>query len=287
MKRVTIIIPTRNRYPVLLETLNKLRGFNDSAMEVLVYDDCSDEDNITRLRDSFPAETFIFNRSEIQVGPCELRNRMIQSASAELIVGLDDDSCFVAREDYECAISLMPDYPDAGIIGFMVLEKNKVLFPEFKVRGNLRTSIFCAGGFIAKKQVLLEAGVFDSLFFRAGEERDLAIRLMAKGRHIYATSEVRVFHQKANSARDPELIEGYAFRNGLFFYLKYFSGIYLLYYLFRHFFMHTFYCLGRGWLRALRFGIGSFIQEYKVIARIRMPVKRETLKEYINLRRGM
>ena len=284
-KACTIIIPTWNRFSVLVKTLEKLKGFRDPHLQVIVYDDCSERDFTADLISQFSETGFIFKRSDRHVGPCELRNRMIREASSEFIIGLDDDSCFVSKQDCERAIDVIQTVPQAAIVGFKVLVKNGIQFPKFRNDDLCLVGTFLAGAFIARKNFLLKVGGFDPSFIRGGGERDLAIRLLDAGWDIYVCSNVEVFHERSSVARDRQANHGYAFRNGLLFYLKYFSGVRCPLYILRHFLLHTAFCLVKGWFGAYWFGVRGFVCEFSRTLRTRKIVKRETMIKYLTLRR--
>ena len=285
MKKVTVIIPTRNRKNVLYNTLLKLQGLNDPMMEILVYDDASEEDFTKELKKPFPQIKFM--RSEMRVGPCELRNRMIKEASGKYIIGLDDDSYFVDKESYEKATKLIEEsLSNVGLIGFKILVKDAVQFPTAKKEGQYLSCEFLASGFIAKKSMLLQVGGFDSFIMRAGEERDLAIRILDAGWDILQVNDIEIFHEYSPLAREHQFIHSYAFRNELFFYLKYFPGLRCPLFIFKCFLSHTFFCFKKLWFRAYSRGFCGFLRYFFHELKRRKPVKKETVRKYLRLLKG-
>lgn len=281
MKKVTIIIPTRNRKEVLFKTLQKLQSLIDSESEIIVYDDNSDEDYSQEIKERFPEVNF--QRSNIQMGPCELRNRMIKEANGEFIIGFDDDSYFIDRSDYKRALQIINSSPKVSLVGFRIITKDGVQFPPFWKEVTYNSSDFISCGFIARKDSLLEVDGFDPLVLRQGEEKDLAIRILDEGQVVLQCNDIEAFHELSDYERDHQFIHGYAFRNELFFYLKYFPAILCPFFILKCIISHTIYCFRRLWFKAYFFGLSRFIVDFPRVFRKRRPVKFSTINKYILL----
>ena len=281
MKKLTIIIPTRNRKEVLFKTLKNLQKLNEPKPEIMVYDDNSEEDYSLELEKAFPEVNF--RRSSVRLGPCELRNRMIKEAAGGFIIGLDDDSYFLDIMDYIEALKIIENSPKIGLIGFKIITKDGVQFPSGLKEGSYGSACFMTCGFIARKETILKAGGFDPLLLRAGEERDLAIRILDEDLDLLQDNEIEVFHELSDYERVHQFIHGYAFRNELFFYLKYFPTILCPLFIFKCIIGHTIFCFSRLWFKAYFFGISRFILDFEIFAKKRRPVKFSTAKKYLLL----
>lgn len=280
-KKVSVIIPTRNRKPVLFKTLRKLQELNDSGMEVLVYDDASDEDYRQELKGIFPDVNFY--KSDQRVGPCELRNRLVKKARSEFIIGLDDDSYFVNKKAYEKSLKVIKEFPEVGLAAFKVVTEDGVHFPRNRKKERYFSYEFMSCAFIAKKKALSETQGFDPLIMRAGEERDIAMNIMDAGWKILQSNDIEVFHESSPYDRDHQFIHGYAFRNELFFYLKYFPFFYALIFMVKCLISHSIFCFRKRWFRAYFFGVRNFVKNFLKFLKKRKPIKRRTFYRYLQL----
>lgn len=277
----TIIIPTRNRLVDLANTLRKCLELGDPDLEILVYDDCSDVDPTPVIKRDFPGCSI--QRSDKPVGPCELRNRMIHAASDGYIIGLDDDSYFVSKADYSRAQALLDEHPEVGLIAFKILKSGGVQFPHRPPSAEYYGAEFMACGYIARRKALLDAGGFNPVIIRAGEERDIALRLLDKGWKIMISENISIFHAYSMSARNDQLIHHYAFRNELFFYLRYFPSRIFFVYTIKCILSHSFFCLRNLWVKAYISALAEFFLMFTGQLKKRRPVSVDTVAMYLSL----
>ncbi|WNB90300.1 glycosyltransferase family 2 protein [Bacillus sp. NEB1478] len=89
--KVSIIIPSYNRYPQNLLTLYSLQNqtFDPSKMEVILVDDGSNDDTFQIPKIFHPLFLFKFIRCEKNTGRSRARNIGIEKANGEIIVFLD------------------------------------------------------------------------------------------------------------------------------------------------------------------------------------------------------
>jgi GT2 family glycosyltransferase len=142
-----------------------------------------------------------------------------------------------------------------------------------------------ACGFVAKKDVLLKVGGFDPELFRQGEERDLVIRIINAGFDVIQDNDIEIFHELSVCERDDQYIHGYAFRNELFFYLKYFPSVFAIIFLIKCFVSHTVYCFKNFLFKAYFFGVSRFFLDLPKFIIKRKPVKVKTVKRFLFLKR--
>lgn len=95
--RVTIYIPTRNRRPLLERAISSVRQQTYDDIEIIVVDDCSNDDTQEFLCDLARQEQrLVALHMEMPCGASAARNRAIASATGHFITGLDDDDEFRA-----------------------------------------------------------------------------------------------------------------------------------------------------------------------------------------------
>ncbi len=99
MFEVSIIIPSHNRYPLSLLSLNALKNqaFNLSNMEVILIDDAS-TDNTSQLKSYHPPYSFKYIRNQNNLGVCCARNIGLNLAQGKIIIFLDTE--MIVGPDY-------------------------------------------------------------------------------------------------------------------------------------------------------------------------------------------
>jgi glycosyltransferase involved in cell wall biosynthesis len=91
---LTVVIPTRNRRPILFETLRRLESqVDETRFEVVVVDDGSSDGTAEAVRERAAELPFPLTLIEQHgAGPAVARNRAIDAARAPVCLFIDDDS---------------------------------------------------------------------------------------------------------------------------------------------------------------------------------------------------
>jgi glycosyltransferase involved in cell wall biosynthesis len=97
MTEVTVVIPTRNRWPTLQLTIESALAQEDVDIELVVIDDGS-TDETARALAAFADKRVSFARHPAPLGPARARNAGIERATAPWIAFLDDDDRWSARK---------------------------------------------------------------------------------------------------------------------------------------------------------------------------------------------
>jgi len=211
---LSVIIPTRGRQTVLLETLRRLAGEADAsgAVEVIVVDDGSDDDTREAVS-AFAAA------SELEVtlieqenqGPAAARNRGLARARAPVCLFLGDDTWprdgLLARHR---AFHARRTAPQDALLGRVVwappldsspfmrwLEASGLQFDYHEVSGRERLGgrHFYTANVSAKTGLLRAVGGFDETFRRAAvEDIELGLRLEAAGMRLAYEPEAVAEH---------------------------------------------------------------------------------------------
>jgi glycosyltransferase involved in cell wall biosynthesis len=86
---VSIIIPTRNRWPLLRKAIQSAVRQTWADVEIVVVDDASNDETPTQIGRHFPAIKVM--RHETAMGPSAARNRGVSASCGSAILFLDDD----------------------------------------------------------------------------------------------------------------------------------------------------------------------------------------------------
>jgi len=285
MKKISVIIPTRNRKEILFSNLNKLLEMNDDEMEILVYDDASRADYSEEIKSLFGPVRFY--RTDKHVGYCTLRNLLVKASQGEFVINLDDDSCFASKEDYFKAKESAFGFLKIGIMGFKIIKNNKVQFPSDIKDGLYYYNTFMGCGYLFNRSLFLEIGGIDKDFFRQGEEKDLAIRFLAAGYPVILNTNVTVLHEESALERDHQFIHAYAFRNDFSSIVKYFPAYIAIFFVLKCILSHSIFCLSKLWIRAYFIGLCMIFRDFRKFIAKMSPLTLKILNKYLNLRKPL
>ena len=126
-------------------------------------------------------------------GPGGGRNRLIAEARNDLIASFDDDSYPLDLDYFARVRTLVEAVPDAAIFAASIFHRGEL--PTSDNQEVSPTASFVACGAVLRRHDFIESGGFVPLVVAYGmEEEDLAIRLLDRGRKLFATPWLRIFH---------------------------------------------------------------------------------------------
>jgi len=194
----TVIIPTRNRADLLLQTIRSALQ-QTIPLELLVMDDGSTDDTARRVAAEFPAVAV--HREVISRGPAWQRNRGVELSSTQVIVTLDDDCELVSPGTLARAIEqLQPPRVGAVTIPFVnVRQDNTVHSAAPNPEGIYCTAMFFGGMVAFKRAAYQEVQGYRSWYFMHVEEPDLALRLLNAGFVVRLGSGDPIHHHESPS----------------------------------------------------------------------------------------
>lgn len=112
LPKISIIIPTKNRYLLLLETIQSIREQTYENWEVLVVDDGStDETEQQMLALSQDPRIRFIKRSTSNAGAPASRNEGFAQSTGDYVIFLDSDDC-LAPHCLEKRVAIMHNHPD-------------------------------------------------------------------------------------------------------------------------------------------------------------------------------
>ena len=198
-----LCILTRNRPTELTDALASAKGFD----ETIVVDMASEP----ALE---PRTGVTWHREPENLGVTRGRNLLVQLASADIVVFLDDDAVLVAGDGALVAEAFARD-PQLGALAFFVRRADgHIESSEWPFRGaphetdRARPAAYFLGGACAlRRDAFLAADGYDESFFYSTEEIDLAFTLTQLGFSIGYAPDVIVEHRPSAAGRiaDPAL----------------------------------------------------------------------------------
>lgn len=208
--RASVVIPTRNRGALIEETLERLMSVDDCASEILIVDQSTDTitaDVVHELHIRDPRVRLVPTST---VGSSAARNIGCATATGDVVAYIDDD-CMVEKGWLDAIIAEFQDPSVAAVFGRLTpYEQEKRNGTEVGLKASRERTEYTSplppwwvghGGNMAFRRAdLLQLGGFDPLLsaggpLHAGEDTDLAHRLLIRGRKIVYAPAAVAYHK--------------------------------------------------------------------------------------------
>lgn len=209
MKKISAIIPTYNRAHCIAKSLNSIFEQTYPVSEIIVVDDCSDDDTeevITKIDNPL----IHYYRLSENKGAGGARNYGVRMASGEYIAFLDSDDCWTP-DKIEKQMNYFEQHPEVGLVYSRYVFHSRVgidrLVPEEenhnKLEGNILGNLLLqntigAPTVIMRRTVFEEVSGFDENM-RSLEDWDFAIKVAKKYPIGYVPNVLLEVTQSANS----------------------------------------------------------------------------------------
>lgn len=192
LPKVTVIIPTYNRAHLIGETLESVLAQTLDDYEIVVVDDGSTDDTRSVVAKVAPGARYIYQEN---TGIPEVLNVCIREARGEYIQHLGSDDLLV-EDTLARSAALLDAHPEVALVygaAWLIDGASKrlsVCRPDFatgdyirsgreEIRDLLFSNHIVAPTVMARRQVVLEAGLFD-VRFRLYEDWNLWMRIARK-----------------------------------------------------------------------------------------------------------
>jgi glycosyltransferase involved in cell wall biosynthesis len=209
---VSIVIPTRDRYTLLLETLGSVRAQRGVDCEVLIVDDGSAAEASARVAALGDAGVRVLRSSE-SLGVSAARNRGIAASTGEWVAFLDDDDLWAPDKLARQLAAANHDGRDWAFSGSVSIDESRRVLSGGEPPGPERVVTLLpvrncvpagASNVLVRRRTLLDSGVFDTSL-RHMSDWDLWIRLAGHGLpSVVASPDVayRLHHNSASADTD-------------------------------------------------------------------------------------
>jgi GT2 family glycosyltransferase len=207
---VSVVIPTRNRGELIHETLEKMTGVGDAATEILVVDQSTNGITAETVRRLSAKDERVRLIPTSTVGSSNARNVGWEAAAGDVVAYVDDD-CIVEAGWLEALTAEFLDPKVAAVFGRLTpYKKQERSGTEVGMKASEERAEYTApvppwwvghGGNMAFQRAALSAvGGFDPLLSAggklcAGEDTDLAHRLLKQGRKIVYAPRAIAYHK--------------------------------------------------------------------------------------------
>jgi GT2 family glycosyltransferase len=231
--RVSVVVPTRNRPDQIGPCVQGILANAQTSMEVIVVDQ-SDGDATESALAGLIGDPRLKYLPTATRGAANARNVGIAASRGELIAFTDDD-CRVPADWIARMVEVFAQDPEAGVVfgrvdvpagaledGFLaafapVRRAYQGEFPRGKEPWGISANM------AVRRKVLEDVGTFDPLLgpgskFKAGEDVDFAIRVIARNWRVVTAEEVPLLHLGVRTGEEARsLLLGYMFATGAVF----------------------------------------------------------------------
>jgi GT2 family glycosyltransferase len=155
------------------------------------------------------------------LGPGGGRNKLIETASNELVASFDDDSYPADPDFFGRAAILFERFPEAALISCAIFHRGEAV-PSAEIAIGAAGS-FVGCGVVYRRSDFIETGGYVPMPLAYGmEEEDLALRLLNRGKVLLYSPWLRVYHDTDLSHHsNPTITSGYLANIALLAYLRY------------------------------------------------------------------
>lgn len=216
---VSIVFATRNRKESLLCAIESCFAQEYTPLEVLVYDDASEDGTGKEVKRLFPSARYY--RSDICCGQAGLRDRGFRDSQGKYVLSLDDDAYLTDSSTLDRIVAQFEGDDTISTIALPYYEFERDV-PESMLQvaaslvegQEMKSFTGCAVAF--RKSHILECGGYRDYLIGQVEEKDLAIRLWDRNYRIVYGGGGPVVHM-VSRIRDGERVHYQGVRNTLLF----------------------------------------------------------------------
>jgi len=256
--KLTVIIVSYNVSHFLEQCLKSvIRASHTLSVDIIVVDNSSEDDSVSRIRNKFPDIKLIVNSDN--KGFSKANNQAILQSDSDYILLLNPDTV-LEETTLIRTLHFMETHPEAGGLGIKMIDGQGYYLPESKRGLPTPWASFCkmsnlsqlfprsaffnryhaghldenatnkvevlAGAFmLLRRKVLDQIGLLDEDFFMYGEDIDLSFRITKAGYFNYYFPEAWMIHYKGESTRKSSLNYVRLFYGAmLIFARKHFAG---------------------------------------------------------------
>jgi GT2 family glycosyltransferase len=192
--KTSIMIATRNRREELRRTLGKLFDLQPAADEILICaDGCTDKTS-EMVRQDFPSCILLENDSAR--GSVFSRDRVLRTASGDIVLSLDDDSYPLDRDFFARLQLVFGQHAGAAVITFPELRDEGAPADPTKLPSSAAHLVSaypnCAAAM--RRETYLRLGGYPIFFEHAYEEPDYALQCYAAGYTVCFDPRLSIRH---------------------------------------------------------------------------------------------
>ncbi|MFN6129012.1 MAG: glycosyltransferase family 2 protein [Planctomycetota bacterium] len=215
LPEATVVITTRQRKTDLRKALESCL-LQDLNIEVLVFDDASEDGTADMVAQEFPSVRLF--RMQDRKGYIVLRNLGFAEARSPYVFSIDDDAYFSHPSTVRLALDAFADDDSTGAIALQYLEPKRAPKQRYMAQtpsgARVRSFVGCAHAI--RVDVAKQIGGYREFLVHQGEERDLCIRMLEKGYSVKYVQTPPIVHNPS-PVRDHSRLAYLGHRNTFLF----------------------------------------------------------------------
>ncbi len=212
MKKVSVIIPTYNLKNDLLDCIESIYKSDYPNFEVIVVDNASADGTSEAISKKFPKVKLLINKTNL--GVTGGANRGVKEAKGEYLLFIDHDN-ILKKDMISQLVQLFESDKKIGIaVGKIYFDEDHSIIWAAGTGINLYTGqIYFRTGkdtgqydkveevqvapanFLVRRELLIEDGVYDSIYVINYEDTDLSFRVRSKGYKVVYTPKAITYHR--------------------------------------------------------------------------------------------
>jgi glycosyltransferase involved in cell wall biosynthesis len=282
---ISIVIPSYNRGVGVCETVQKCLRLSPAPREIILVDDCSDEESAAVLRSAEQGIVKYIGLPENQ-GQATARSVGFATARGRYLVSLDDDSWFLDGDALQRVWTRLEGRPNCGILAFRAFSPCVPVEPARERLSLVADHIGCGAAYRA--HVLRASGYHVPFMRYVGEEADLTVQVMSAGFDVVLDESIRVFHNNDPATRSRvslARVRRFGVRNDLLRAWIYFPVDLAIAVTLLRIASHLGFGLRHGFFTATLRGYLEFVLRFPQALLHRRPVRRKAALRYLRLRR--
>lgn len=206
---ITAVVPTRDRGHLAVATVETLLANRHDDFKVLVIDQSADDETKVALGRFANDPRFRYERTNT-VGKGRSQNLALELVDSDYVAFTDDD-CEVPPDWLSCITAILDREPKVAVLYTNVVggphDASAGFIPDYvRKRDTLVTSLLgkvrargIGAGMAVRADAAMMIGGFDEHMgpggsFPSAADRDIAIRALLGGWHVYETSQTAVVH---------------------------------------------------------------------------------------------
>lgn len=243
--KVSVLIGSRNRPDSIIKCINSIIMQDYEPMEILILDDNSDLCDLREIiSKNFNDKRLSCFRADTSLGVAGGRNLLMQKASGDIFIVVDDDAYFTDNNCITKIVEIFANNSQIGVIATKVINfdgQKKLQVPFSKnslkkqpelVNNTQLVSYYIGCCHAIHSRVIETCGFYQQNLVYGGEELDLSYRVIEAGFQILYTPNVVIHHCPEKSVvaqnRNGNSVELFFYtRNRIFLAYKYLPTVYI------------------------------------------------------------
>jgi len=213
-KSVSIIIPTYNRKPEILDCLASIYELNYDNFEVVVIDNCSTDQTPDAIKKYYPLVKLIVMPENL--GAVKARNIGIENSKGDYLLFVDSDNV-LDPESLEYLVELAETDKSIGFVGpkmYYYTDPKRIWYAGAKISLSTAKTTYVGineidhgqydqvrevehipNVWIVKREVINKIGGMESVYVMTYGESDWAIRAIKEGFKVMFCPKAKVWHK--------------------------------------------------------------------------------------------